>query len=104
MTAVIRLFPFFTFFSIFFLRSSDLASLINLHGLIFVFFCLIWIGWPANKYRLDLGLKIFIYFIPDFLCIPLWGQSCGRQLYDDEGVIAARPSKQWRCPGPLLDQ
>ena len=58
----------------------------------FLFFCLIWISWLANRSRLDLSLNLFFYFIPEFLCILPWGQSCGRQLYDDKGVIAARPS------------
>jgi hypothetical protein len=33
------------------------------------------------------AIQNFIFcFDPDFLCIPPWDQSCGRQLYDDEGI------------------
>jgi hypothetical protein len=27
-----------------------------------------------------------MFFVPDFLCIPLLGQSYGRQMYDDKGI------------------
>jgi hypothetical protein len=77
------------------------VSLNNFHGVFSVFLGLIWIGWPAYRSKLDLGLHLFFSFAPDFLCIPPWGQSCGRQLYDDKGVIAAQPSvaASWASAG-----
>jgi hypothetical protein len=50
-----------------------------------------------------LAIEIFFCFDPDFLCIPLLGQSYGRQLYDDEGshiqIMNASSQAQGGCIG-----
>jgi hypothetical protein len=40
------------------------------------------------------GKGMFLCFYVKKMCLWTPSKSCGRQLYDDEGVIAARPSAQ----------
>jgi hypothetical protein len=53
------------------------------------------LDWFASQ-PIQICFAVHIFFGPDFLCILLWGQSCGRQLYDDIGVIVAWPLARWR--------
>jgi hypothetical protein len=58
------------------------------------------LDWLAGQpIQIFFAVQTSFCFGQDFLCIPPWGQSCGRQLHDDKGVIAVRWLAQWQHPG-----